>query len=101
MLLHWSPKQFKHLQIDKAHDVTDCKETYAFNSTNKHKFFKKKPSKKEQRFTTSPEQAAQRGCGFPVPRSAKGQVGQAPGQPGLVLNGEVAGPACGWGVGDS
>ena len=46
------------------------------------------------------EQAAQRGCGCPVPGSVQGQVGWGPGQPGLVLNGEVDGPACGRGVGD-
>ena len=46
------------------------------------------------------EQAAQRGCGCPIPGGAQGQVGWGPGQPGLVLNGEVGGPACCGGVGD-
>ena len=40
------------------------------------------------------EQAAQRGCGYPVPGGVQGQVGCGPGQPGLVLNVEVDGPAC-------
>lgn len=44
------------------------------------------------------EQAAQRDCGCPIPG---GQVGWGPGQPGLVLNMEVGGPACGRGVGSS
>ena len=43
------------------------------------------------------EQAAQRGCGCPVPGGVQGQVGWGPGQPGLVLNVEVGGPACGRG----
>ena len=43
-------------------------------------------------------QAAQRGCGCLVPRGVQGQVGWAPGQPGLVLNVEVGGPACGRGL---
>ena len=38
------------------------------------------------------EQAAQRGCGCPVPGCVQGQVEWGPGQPGLV-NGEVGGPA--------
>ena len=38
------------------------------------------------------QQAAQRGCGCPVPGGVQGQVGWGPGQPGLV-NGEVGGPA--------
>ena len=42
-----------------------------------------------------------RGCGCPLTGGAQGQVGWSPGQPGLVLNGEVGGPACGRGVGDS
>ena len=46
-------------------------------------------------------QAAQRGCGYPVPGGVQGEVGWGPGQPGLVLNVEVGGPACGGGVGDS
>jgi len=41
------------------------------------------------------EQAAQRGCGCPVPEGIQGQVVWNPGQPGLVLNVEVGGPACG------
>jgi len=44
------------------------------------------------------EQAAQRGCGCPVPGGVQGQVGWGPGQPGLVLNVEVGGPACGGGL---
>ena len=38
------------------------------------------------------EQAAQRGCGCPIPGGVQCQVGLGPGQPGLV-NGEVGGPA--------
>jgi len=38
------------------------------------------------------ERAAQRGCGCPVPGGVQVQVGQGPGQPGLV-NGEFGGPA--------
>jgi len=34
-----------------------------------------------------------------VPEGAQGHVGWGPGQPGLVLNVEVGGPACGRGVG--
>jgi len=45
------------------------------------------------------EQAAQRGCGCPIPRSVQGQVGCGPGQPGLVLDVEVGSPACSRGVG--
>ena len=59
---------------------------------------------KEGRFRFSGEvleQAAQRGCGCPVPGGAQGQVGWGSGQPGLVLNEEVGGPACGRGIGDS
>ena len=42
-------------------------------------------------------QAAQRGCGCPIPGVVQGQVGWGPGQPGLVLNVEVGVPACsGW-----
>jgi len=48
----------------------------------------------------SVEQAAQRGCECPVSGGVQGQVGWGPGQPGLVLNVEVGGPACGRGVGD-
>ena len=36
----------------------------------------------------------------PLPGGVQGQVGWGPGQPGLVLNVEVGGPACGGGVGD-
>ena len=39
------------------------------------------------------QQAAQRGCGCPIPGGVEGQVGWGPGQPGLVLNVEVGGPA--------
>ena len=45
------------------------------------------------------EQVAQRGCGCPVPEGVQGQAGWGPRQPGLVLNGEVGGPAHGGGVG--
>ena len=45
------------------------------------------------------EQAAQRGCGCPVPGIVQGQVGWGPEQPGLVLNGEFDGPTCGRGIG--
>jgi len=45
------------------------------------------------------EQAAQRGCGCLVPGGVQGQVGWGPGQPGLVLDMEVGGPACDRGVG--
>jgi len=31
-------------------------------------------------------QAAQRGCGCPIPGGAKGQAGWGPEQPGLVLD---------------
>jgi len=43
------------------------------------------------------EQAAQRSCGCLVPGGVQGQVGWGPGQPALVLNVEVGGPACGGG----
>ena len=43
------------------------------------------------------EQAAQRGCGCPIPEGAQGQVGWGPRQPGLVLSVELGGPACGGG----
>ena len=46
-------------------------------------------------------QAAQRGCGCPEPGGVQGRVGWSPGQPGLVLNVEVGGPAYGRGVGAS
>ena len=39
-------------------------------------------------------QAAQRGCGCPVPGGVLGLVWWGPGHPGLVLNVEVGGPAC-------
>ena len=42
-------------------------------------------------------QTAQRGCGCPIPEDVQSQVGWGPGQPGLVLNVEVGGPACGGG----
>ena len=45
------------------------------------------------------EQAAQRSCGCPIPGGVQGQVGWGPRHPGLVLNVEVGGPACGGGVG--
>jgi len=32
-----------------------------------------------------------------IPGGVHGRVGWGPGQPGLVLNVEVGGPACGWG----
>ena len=41
------------------------------------------------------EWAAQSCCGCLIPGSVQGQVGWGPGQPGLVLNVEVGGPACG------
>ncbi len=47
------------------------------------------------------EQAARRGCGCPVPGGVQGQFGWGHWQPGLMLNGEVGGPVCGRGVGDS
>jgi len=40
-------------------------------------------------------QAAQRGCGCPIPG---GVQGWGPGQPGLVLDMGVGGPACGRGL---
>ena len=45
------------------------------------------------------EQAAQRGCGCSTPGGVQGQVGWGSGQPGLVLNVEIGGPAQGRGVG--
>ncbi len=36
-----------------------------------------------------------------IPGGVQGQVGWGPGQPGLVLDMEVGGPACGGGVGAS
>ena len=44
------------------------------------------------------EQAAQRVCGYPIPESVHDQVGWSPGQPGLVLDMEIGGPACGGGL---
>jgi len=43
------------------------------------------------------EQAAQRGCGCPIPGGVQGQVGWGPGQPAVELNVEFGGPACGRG----
>ena len=40
------------------------------------------------------------GVDVTVPGGVQGQVGWGPGQPGLVLNVEVGGPACSRGVGD-
>ena len=40
------------------------------------------------------EQAAKRGCGCSVPGGVQDQVGWGPGQPGLVSDLEVGGPAC-------
>jgi len=45
------------------------------------------------------EQAAQRGCVCPITGCVQSQVGWDAGQPSLVLNVEVGGPACGMGVG--
>jgi len=39
------------------------------------------------------------GCGCPVPGGVQGQAGRGPGQPGLVIDNEVGGPAFGWEVG--
>ena len=44
-------------------------------------------------------QAAQRGCGCSVPGGVQGQVGWGPGQPALVPDLEVGGPAYSTGVG--
>ena len=44
-------------------------------------------------------QAAQRGCGCPILGGIQDQVGWGPGQPGLVLDTEVHGPAYSRGVG--
>ena len=44
-------------------------------------------------------QAAQGGCGCPIPGGFQGQVGWNPGQPGLVPDLKVGGPTCGKGVG--
>ena len=40
------------------------------------------------------EQAAQSGCGCPIPGGVQDQVGWDPGQPDLVPYLEVGGPAC-------
>jgi len=45
------------------------------------------------------EQAAQRGCGCPIPGGFQGQDGWGPWQPCLVLYREVGGPACSRGFG--
>ena len=45
------------------------------------------------------EQAAQGGYGCPIPGGVQGQVGWGPGQPSLVLDTKVGGPACGRGIG--
>ena len=39
-------------------------------------------------------------CGVTDPGGVQGQLGWGPGQPSLVLNVEVGGPACGRGLGD-
>jgi len=44
------------------------------------------------------EQAAQKGCGSPIPGGVQDQDGWSPGQPGLVPDLEVGGPACGRGL---
>jgi len=44
------------------------------------------------------EQAAQGCCGCHIPEGVQGQLGWGPGQPGLVLNRKVGGPACGRGM---
>ena len=44
------------------------------------------------------EQTAWKGCGCPIHGGVQGQVGWGPGQPGLVLNVEFGGPACGGGL---
>ena len=44
------------------------------------------------------KQAAQRGCGCPIPGGVQGQVGWGPGKPGLVSDTEVGGPAFGRGL---
>jgi len=45
------------------------------------------------------EQAAQRGCECSVPRGIQDHVEWGPGQPDLVPELEVGGPACGRGLG--
>ena len=42
------------------------------------------------------EQAAQRGS---IPAGVQDQAGWCPGQPGLVPDLKIGGPACGWGIG--
>ena len=54
-----------------------------------------------QRRAVWSQEAAQRGCGHPVPGGGQGQVRWGPGQPGLALNVEVGGPACSGEVGAS
>ena len=44
-------------------------------------------------------QATQRGYGCPIHGGVQDQVGWGPGQPGLVLDMEVGGPACARGAG--
>ena len=44
------------------------------------------------------EQAVKRGCECPILGGVQGQVGWDPGQPGLVPDLEVGGPACGRGL---
>ena len=53
-------------------------------------------------FTESGEvlaQAAQRGCGCPIPGGVQDWAGWGPGEPGLVVHVEFGSPACGRGVG--
>ena len=47
------------------------------------------------------EQVVQIICGFPIPGVVQGQVGWGSGQPGLVLDMDVGGPACSREVGAS
>jgi len=47
------------------------------------------------------EQTVQRVCGSLILGGVQGQVGWGSGQPGLILDGEVVGPACIRGAGDS
>ena len=44
-------------------------------------------------------QAAQRGCGCPVPEGVQGRVGWSPGDPDLVLDLVAGSLGCGTGVG--
>ena len=46
-------------------------------------------------------QAAQTGCGYPLPGGVHGQAGWGAGQLGVVLNVKVGSPAFGRGVGAS